>query len=97
MSGTRAVLGLVGLMFYISQYADRDYLFGPDAVLPWREFVAQLHNDGSFSLYAWSSSEAWFQLVFHLGLIQGSVKFRDCVEGWRSAGRGGQQSRHGGS
>lgn len=69
VSGTRAVLGLVGLMFYISQYADRDYLFGPDAVLPWREFVAQLHNDGSFSLYAWSSSEAWFQLVFHLGLI----------------------------
>ncbi|MFJ6907040.1 hypothetical protein [Streptomyces griseoluteus] len=56
-------------MFYISQYADRDYLFGPDAILPWRNFVAQLHNEGSFSLYAWSSSGAWFQLVFHLGLI----------------------------
>ncbi|MGW5303886.1 HTTM domain-containing protein [Streptomyces griseoluteus] len=69
VSGTRAVLGFVGLMFYISQYADRDYLFGPDAILPWRNFVAQLHNEGSFSLYAWSSSGAWFQLVFHLGLI----------------------------
>ncbi|MFF9376988.1 hypothetical protein ACF1BB_20915 [Streptomyces griseoluteus] len=56
-------------MFYISQYADRDYLFGPDAILPWRNFVAQLHNEGSFSLYAWSSSGAWFQLVFHLGPI----------------------------
>jgi hypothetical protein len=32
-----------------------------------------------------------------LPALQGSVKFRDCVEGWRSAGRGGQQSRHGGS
>lgn len=69
VSGTRAVLGFVGLMFYVSQYADRDYLFGPHAVLPWREFVAQLHDDGSFSLYAWSASEAWFQLVFHLGLV----------------------------
>ncbi|MEU4167052.1 HTTM domain-containing protein [Streptomyces sp. NPDC026665] len=69
VSGTRALLGFVGLMFYVSQYADRDFLFGPDAVLPWREFVAQVHSEGSFSLYAWSSSEAWFQLVFHLGLI----------------------------
>jgi hypothetical protein len=69
VSGTRAVLGFVGLMFYISQYADRDYLFGPQAVLPWRDFVAQLHSDHSFSLYAWSSSGAWFQLVFHLGLL----------------------------
>lgn len=69
VSGTRALLGFVGLMFYVSQYADRDYLFGPDAVLPWREFVAQVHSNGSFSLYAWSSSQAWFQLVFHLGLI----------------------------
>ncbi|MFF8536404.1 hypothetical protein ACF07B_31330 [Streptomyces sp. NPDC015532] len=69
VSGTRALLGFVGLMFYVSQYADRDYLFGPDAVLPWREFVEQVHGNGSFSLYTWSSSEAWFQLVFHLGLI----------------------------
>ncbi|WP_405831220.1 HTTM domain-containing protein [Streptomyces sp. NBC_01176] len=69
VSGTRALLGFVGLMFYVSQYADRDYLFGPTAVLPWRDFVTQLHEGGSFSLYAWSSSEAWSQLVFHLGLI----------------------------
>ncbi|MEU8589123.1 HTTM domain-containing protein [Streptomyces sp. NPDC048664] len=69
VSGTRAVLGFVGLMFYVSQYADRNYLFGPDAVLPWHDFVSQVHENGSFSLYAWSSSEAWFQLIFHLGLI----------------------------
>lgn len=50
-------------MFYVSQYADRDCLFGPDAVLPWREFVAQVHSNGSFGLYAWSSSQAWFQRV----------------------------------
>lgn len=44
VSGTRALLGFVGLMFYVSQYADRDYLFGPTAVLPWRDFVTQLHE-----------------------------------------------------
>jgi RNA-directed DNA polymerase len=36
-------------------------------------------------------------LELHPDKTQGSVKFRDCAEGWRSAGRGGQQSRHGGS
>lgn len=33
VSGTRALLGFVGLMFYVSQYADRGYLFGPTVVL----------------------------------------------------------------
>ncbi|MGW1658555.1 HTTM domain-containing protein [Streptomyces atratus] len=69
VSGTRVILGFVGLMYYISQYGDREFLFGPNSVLPWREFVDRVTENGSFSLYAISSSDAWFQIVFHLGLI----------------------------
>ncbi|MBZ6093401.1 HTTM domain-containing protein [Streptomyces olivaceus] len=69
VSGTRTLLGFVGLMFYVSQYADRDYLFGPQGALPWEEFSGNIARNDSFSLYALSSSEAWFQIVFHLGMI----------------------------
>ncbi|MFE1173068.1 hypothetical protein [Streptomyces sp. NPDC058773] len=69
VSGTRALLGFVGFMYYASQYGDRSYLFGPESVLPWREFVSQLQDNGTFSLYAVSNSEAWFQIVFHLGML----------------------------
>ncbi|MER6017291.1 HTTM domain-containing protein [Streptomyces anulatus] len=68
-SGTRVLLGFVGLMYYISQYGDRAFLFGPASILPWQEFTDRVAENGSFSLYAASSSEAWFQIVFHLGLI----------------------------
>ncbi|GAA2948334.1 MULTISPECIES: HTTM domain-containing protein [Streptomyces] len=69
VSGTRALLGFVGLMFYVSQYADRNYLFGPQGALPWWEFSDNIATNDSFSLYALSSSETWFQIMFHLGMI----------------------------
>ncbi|UKY47834.1 HTTM domain-containing protein [Streptomyces inhibens] len=69
VSGTRLVLGFVGFMYYASQYGDREYLFGPNGVLPWREFVTQIHENESFSLYAFNSSGAWFEIVFHLGML----------------------------
>ncbi|UUN27844.1 HTTM domain-containing protein [Streptomyces sp. FIT100] len=66
VSGTRMLLGFVGLMYYVSQYRERNYLFGPDGVLPHEEFRDQLTG---FSLYVLSSSDVWFQLVFHVGLV----------------------------
>ncbi|MET7521594.1 HTTM domain-containing protein [Streptomyces sp. NPDC005248] len=69
VSGTRALIGFVGLMFYVSQYGDRGYLFGPDGVFPWKDFLAALDRDGTFSLYALSSSGSWFELVFHIGML----------------------------
>ncbi|GAA4556278.1 HTTM domain-containing protein [Streptomyces collinus] len=71
VSGTRALLGFVGLMYYLSHYGDRSYLFGPgaDSVLPHRLFLEQIQEKGSFSLYAWSTSEVWFEAVFHLGVL----------------------------
>ncbi|WP_050487110.1 HTTM domain-containing protein [Streptomyces sp. CNS654] len=69
VSGARVLLGFVGLMYYISQYGDRAFLFGPDSVLPWQEFADRVAENDSFSLYAISSSSAWFEIVFHLGII----------------------------
>ncbi|MEV7419707.1 DCC1-like thiol-disulfide oxidoreductase family protein [Streptomyces sp. NPDC089919] len=68
VSGARLLLGFVGFMYYASQYGDRTYLFGPKGVLPWAEFTADLHDTGTFSLYAVSSSPLWFELVFHAGM-----------------------------
>jgi hypothetical protein len=65
VSGTRALLGFVGLMYYVGQYRERNYLFGPDGVLPHEEFTAQLNG---FSVYALSGSTAFFQVVYHLGI-----------------------------
>ncbi|TGN73921.1 hypothetical protein E5083_24355 [Streptomyces bauhiniae] len=65
VSGTRVLLGFVGLMYYVSQYQERNYLFGPDGVLPHDDFTAQLTG---FSLYALSPSPLYFQAVYHLGI-----------------------------
>ncbi|MFF7385994.1 HTTM domain-containing protein [Streptomyces griseoluteus] len=52
-------------MYYVSQYQERNYLFGPDGVLPHDDFTAQLTG---FSLYALSPSPLYFQAVYHLGI-----------------------------
>ncbi|WP_416071472.1 HTTM domain-containing protein [Streptomyces sp. ME02-8801-2C] len=71
VSGTRALLGFVGLMFYVSQYRDRHYLFGPgnDTLLPHHIFLDELRDSGTFSIYAWSTSSLMFEVVYHLGVI----------------------------
>ncbi|TXS55816.1 HTTM domain-containing protein [Streptomyces sp. t39] len=68
VSGTRALLGFVGLMYYVSQYRERNYLFGPDGILPHDEFLDQLTG---FSLYALSASPAWSEILFHAGIAAG--------------------------
>ncbi|WP_073948469.1 HTTM domain-containing protein [Streptomyces kebangsaanensis] len=65
VSGTRVLLGFVGLMYYVSQYQERNYLFGPDGLLPHDEFQQQLSG---FSFYALSPSPLWFQFVHHAGM-----------------------------
>ncbi|WP_405409038.1 hypothetical protein [Streptomyces decoyicus] len=56
-------------MYYVSQYSDRRYLFGPDGLLPHKDFLDQLAQTGTFSLYSWTSSTVWFEIVFHAGLL----------------------------
>ncbi len=69
VSGTRALIGFIGFMFYASNYGERDYLFGPDGVYLWQDFIDGVQENGTFSLYALSTSGAWFELVFHLGML----------------------------
>ncbi|MFD3679888.1 DCC1-like thiol-disulfide oxidoreductase family protein [Streptomyces sp. NPDC058613] len=69
VSGTRMLLGFVGFMYYASQYGDRRFLFGPAGVLPWADFTAQIHENGTFSLYTLSDSTLWFEIVFHAGML----------------------------
>jgi hypothetical protein len=66
---TRIGLGLVTLAYYLVHYRDRRFLFGPDGVWPWSNFEETLGESGSFSLYALSRSDLWFELVFHVGIV----------------------------
>ncbi|MBO0653581.1 hypothetical protein J1792_12540 [Streptomyces triculaminicus] len=63
----RVVLGGVGLYFYLRDYFDRSFLWGPEGVWPWRNFTAP--ENEAFSLYSVAKTDAWFELVFHVGVI----------------------------
>jgi hypothetical protein len=65
----RIIAGLTILYQYLINYAQRHYLYGPDGVWPWDVFVDQRQVSGVFSLYAWSRSPLFFELMFHLGLV----------------------------
>ncbi|MBM7167595.1 HTTM domain-containing protein [Streptomyces sp. G44] len=76
---TRIVLGAVGVYFYLRDYLDRGYLWGPDGVWPWQNFMDPV-SGSSLSLYSLSRSEVWFELVFHTGALV-AVLF---MLGWRT-------------
>ncbi|MFE5825994.1 HTTM domain-containing protein [Streptomyces erythrochromogenes] len=64
----RIILGGLGFYLYARDYMQRAYLWGPDGVWPWQNFAAPDGQQG-FSLYSVSRSSAWFEIVFHLGMI----------------------------
>ncbi|MET9607265.1 HTTM domain-containing protein [Streptomyces sp. NPDC006512] len=64
----RILLGATGLYFYLRDYTDRGYMWGPDGVWPWQNFTGPAAGDG-FSLYNLSRSDLWFELVFHAGVL----------------------------
>jgi hypothetical protein len=63
----RVIAGVAMLLEYVMNYGQRHYVFGPDAALAYDSFVAEAAHH-RFSLYAFSSSPAFFEVVFHLGL-----------------------------
>jgi hypothetical protein len=65
----RIGLACIALLNYAVHFADRQYLWGPDGVWPWEVFVEQLDTDGSFSLYALSSSATVFDLLYLGGVL----------------------------
>lgn len=64
----RMILGALGFYYYARDYAERHHLWGPDAVWPWENFTGPSGSEG-ISLYMMSRSHAWFELVFHLGML----------------------------
>lgn len=61
--------GLTILYQYLMTYYHRHFLYGPDGVVPFVDFVRYLRQNGSLSLYALGSSPVLFELVFHLGIV----------------------------
>jgi hypothetical protein len=54
---------------YLINHAQRRYLFGPSGVIPHDVFLAELGKGRPLSLYAWSPSLLFFEIVFHLGVL----------------------------
>ena len=62
----RIVAGANTLLVFLLNYPDRGYLFGPDGIVEFSDFTQNIRG---FSLYSWSESVLWFELVFHAGIL----------------------------
>jgi hypothetical protein len=76
----RILAGSAILIEYLINYAHRRYLFGPNGLWPYEVFTAEVAHSGGFSLYAWSRSPLYFEVVFHLGLLVAVL----WLLGWRT-------------
>lgn len=65
----RVLAGCVILYQYVINYAQRHYLFGPDGVFGFSDFLAQQSSSGQFSLYHLSAAPIWFELIYHLSIV----------------------------
>lgn len=65
----RVSTGLCLLYWYLSHYFNRWYLWGPNGVHPYADFVATTR----LSLYAVSESPWYFEALFHAGLIAAAL------------------------
>jgi len=69
MAMCRIFLGIAGIDFYLSNFGQRDLLFGPDGMESQTLFhIAQRH---AFlpSLYGLAGSTAWFHLLYGAGIV----------------------------
>jgi antimicrobial peptide system SdpB family protein len=73
------IIAGVGILYqYLINYEQRHYLFGPNGVMPFNDFVAE--TGSGFSIYVWARTPLVFELLFHLGLVV-AVLF---IVGWRT-------------
>jgi hypothetical protein len=64
----RILLGAAAIEFYLSDYAQRRFLWGPKSYEDWTSFVRTMPT-GQYSLYELSRSSWWFELVFHASVV----------------------------
>lgn len=60
--------GIVGTVFYLRNYADRHFLWGPRGVYPLDSFRQGIVRPG-FSIYDWASTSLVFEILFHTGIV----------------------------
>jgi antimicrobial peptide system SdpB family protein len=65
----RVLFGSFVLYQLLINYTQRAWLFGPDGVYPFALFQRELAASHSFSLYAWSTSALWFELLYHAQVV----------------------------
>ncbi|MEU9101845.1 hypothetical protein [Streptomyces sp. NPDC048361] len=68
----RIVIGLATVMYCLADYGNRRFLWGPDSYNSIETAKAALSH-GSFSLYLFSHSTVWFEIVFHLTILVSAV------------------------
>ena len=76
----RLVAGGTILVQYLLNYGQRRYLYGPDGLWPYAKFAHDIAHTRNLSVYAWSSSLWYFELVFHLGVLAAFL----WMIGWRT-------------
>jgi hypothetical protein len=68
LSLLRILLGVADIMYYVSDYSRREFLWGPNS-FDSPSLAAHQMSGGLFSLYFISNSQSWFELIFHAGLL----------------------------
>ncbi len=80
LSMFRIVAGLAILIQYLVNYAQRQYLFGPEGLYPFEVFAEGISGRSPYSIYAFSASPLYFEICFHLGVVLALL----WVVGWRT-------------
>ncbi|MGW2816718.1 hypothetical protein [Streptomyces sp. NPDC001415] len=68
----RIVIGAATIMYCLADYGDRRFLWGPDSYNSIQTAKSAL-SEGSFSLYLFSHSTVWFEVVFHATILVSAV------------------------
>lgn len=66
---TRISFGLLITYFYLIHYSQRHFIWGPNGLQPHERLQEELAATNNISLYQFSDSPLFFEIIFHLGLL----------------------------
>nr|WP_281361244.1 HTTM domain-containing protein [Kroppenstedtia pulmonis] len=65
----RICFGLILLYFYLIHYGQRYFLWGPNGMIEHKDFLKYISINYKLSIFNFSSSVLYFDLIFHLGIV----------------------------